>query len=195
MNRNALILIISLGGLVLTTGCETPEPPKVESVTTSTSQPIEAKALQRAQINTMYERYRQEAFADVQDVHVDELMALDLKQPILFVDCREDYEKAISMIEGAVSKADFEADSDRYREYFVVAYCTIGYRSGIYAKTLQEQGFQTRNLIGGVLAWAHHGQPFVDADGNSTRRVHVYGEEWDLLPPTYESVYEGKSSP
>jgi hypothetical protein len=44
------------------------------------------------------------------------------------------------------------------------------------------------NLHGGVLAWALNGGSFVTPEGEPTRRVHVYGEPWDVLPPEYEAV-------
>jgi hypothetical protein len=30
---------------------------------------------------------------------------------------------------------------------------TLGYRSGLYAQELQQQGIQAANLIGGICAW------------------------------------------
>jgi sodium/bile acid cotransporter 7 len=140
----------------------------------------------------MYRGYRAAAFADVAEIEVGELPALEAREPVVLVDCREDRERDVSMINGAISKAEFEADAASYRDRVVVTYCTIGYRSGVYAMALAERGFRARNLVGGVLVWAHDGRPFADQDGNATRRVHVYGAKWDLLPDEYESVYEGK---
>jgi hypothetical protein len=74
----------------------------------------------------------------------------------------------------------------------IVVYCTIGVRSGRYTKKLIRKGFDAHNLAGGVLAWAHSGGEFVDLKGNRTDTVHVYGEEWDLLPPGYMSTWEGQ---
>ena len=112
----------------------------------------------RDRIARMYAAARAEAFADVDEIEVEELEDLEEREAVLFVDCRED-------------------------------------RSGVYAETLAERGFRARNLVGGVLAWAHAGRSFVDEDGNPVRRVHVYGAEWDLLPESYEGVHEGKPAP
>ena len=143
----------------------------------------------------MYEGYRAEAFADVDAIEVGALQGLQEREPVLLIDCREDRERAVSKIKGAISKAEFEADAERYRDRLIVTYCTIGYRSGVYTETLAERGFEAKNLVGGVLAWAHNGRQFVDENENRVRRVHVYGAEWDLLPEDYESVYEGKLPP
>lgn len=143
----------------------------------------------------MYVEYKVDAFASVPDLTVANLQVIESDQPIALVDCREDAERAVSMIPGAISKAQFEASPEAYRNHRVVIYCTVGYRSGVYAKDLIGRDFDAINLIGGVLAWAHAGNTFVDPGGNQTRRVHVYGPTWDLLPYGYVSVFEGESSP
>ena len=92
--------------------------------------------------------------------------------------------------QGTISKKRFEESRDAYRNFEIVPYCTIGYRSGVYAQGLQKSGFKTRNLKGSVLSWAHAGGKFVDSKGKATKRVHVYGEKWNLLPEGYEGVIE-----
>jgi rhodanese-related sulfurtransferase len=143
----------------------------------------------------MYAAARAEAFADVDEIEVEELEDLEEREAVLFVDCREDREREVSVIAGSLSMAEFEAVAADSRDRLIVTYCTIGHRSGVYAETLAERGFRARNLVGGVLAWAHAGRSFVDEDGNPVRRVHVYGAEWDLLPESYEGVHEGKPAP
>ncbi len=146
-------------------------------------------AARRAQIQSMYKGYRAEAFAGVADITVAELLAKKESESVVLIDCREPVEIDISQIPGALTREAFEADAESYRDQTIITYCTIGYRSGEYARDLQAQGFNTLNLIGGVLMWAHEGQLFENPEGGSTKRVHVYGEQWDLLPPEYESVY------
>ena len=146
-------------------------------------------AARRAQIQSMYEGYRAEAFAGVADITVAEFLAKNESEFVVLIDCREPAEFGISQIPGAMTRAAFEANSEAYRHQTIITYCTIGYRSGEYARGLQAKGFNTLNLIGGVLMWAHEGRLFESPEGGSTKRVHVYGEQWDLLPPEYESVY------
>ena len=93
------------------------------------------------------------------------------------------------MIPGAVSKEEFERDKSQYKGHVVIPYCTIGYRSGKYAEKLSGQGWDARNLRGSILAWTHAGRPLVDADGNDTKRVHVYGKKWDLAAEGYEGAW------
>lgn len=199
MRRQTPLLVTCLAWSAIVAGCGSPEPPIAEVAPATTSQPDDGSSAQRARIARMYEGYRAQAFADVGEIELEGLEAGEEGGAILLVDCREDREQAVSMIDGAIAKADFEAamsdDPGRYRDRLIVTYCTIGYRSGIYAKALAGRGLDARNLVGGVLAWAHDGRSFVDADGNRVQRVHVYGSEWDLLPQTYESVYEGKPPP
>ena len=146
-------------------------------------------AAHRAQIQSMYDGYHAEAFAGVADITVAEFLAKKSSDPMVLIDCREPAEMNISQIPGALSRAAFEADPESFRQQTIITYCTIGYRSGEYARDLQAQGFSVVNLIGGVLMWAHEGQLFENPEGGMTKRVHVYGEQWDLLPPEYESVY------
>ena len=48
--------------------------------------------------------------------------------------------------------------------------------------------FDAVNLKGSILPWVHAGQELVD-DTGPTRRVHVHGREWGLLPAGYEPVW------
>ncbi|PCI36235.1 MAG: hypothetical protein COB53_10195 [Elusimicrobia bacterium] len=87
----------------------------------------------------------------------------------------------------AILKKEFESDPDAFRDSLIVLYCTIGHRSGKYGRTLQEKGFRVRNLLGGVLLWAHTVGP-LEHEGEPTRRIHVYGKRWDLPPESFEAV-------
>jgi len=143
----------------------------------------------RQAIEQMYAEYRADAFADVPDIGADELRRRLAGGSVVLVDCRADRERAVSMILGATSRAEFEADAARYRGRPVVAYCTIGYRSGVYGRRLRDEAVEVTNFRGGVLEWAHAGGVFIDPQGDETRTVHVYGSRWDLLPDGYTSVY------
>lgn len=139
-------------------------------------------------IDAMYKEYKAD-FPEVRDITVSELLELD-EDSYVVVDVREVEEQRVSMIPGAVTSETFEANPEKFQDKTVVAHCTIGYRSGLYAEKLAEKGFDARNLKGSVLAWAHAGKPFVDSEGKETKRVHVYGPKWNLLPPDYEGVWE-----
>jgi rhodanese-related sulfurtransferase len=124
----------------------------------------------------------------VPEISAAELAERRKRQRLAIVDVREPHEQAVSMIPGAMSRTEFEARKDDFRDVPIVAYCTLGFRSGKYAATLHNEGFNAYNLHGAILAWTHAGQPLVDAEGE-TRRVHVYGRKWNLVASGYEGVW------
>ncbi len=141
-----------------------------------------------ARIQRMYATYRL-AFPEVPGVAVDALMR-ELKQggDLVLVDVRPREERAVATIPGAISREAFESDPERWRGRRVVVFCTVGARSGAYARALLRQGWDVRNLEGSLLAWTHAGGPLVDEDGRPTRRIHVHGRRWNLAARGYEPV-------
>ncbi|MEX1324126.1 MAG: rhodanese-like domain-containing protein [Synechococcaceae cyanobacterium] len=144
-----------------------------------------------AEVERRYAAFRRRLFPAVPDISVADWLSAGSaaepgRQPLL-VDVRAAHEQAVSMLPGAISHQAFERDRERYRDQLIVPYCTIGLRSGLYAQRLIDEGFTARNLAGSALAWAHAGQLF-EAGGRSTRRVHVYGADWNLLPRGFEPV-------
>jgi rhodanese-related sulfurtransferase len=138
-------------------------------------------------IEAMYEKARR-AFPDVPEVTVAELLDLQTGEEIVIVDVRSPPEQAVSMIPGAITSSDFEANRQRYEGRTVVTYCTIGGRSGRFAQALRAQGWNAHNLRGSILAWTHGGGPLVDAEG-PTRRINVHGSRYDLAAEGYETVW------
>lgn len=148
---------------------------------TPTTDPERAQA-----IDEMYQSYRL-GFAGVPEISAAQLKAeLDGGSRIILVDVREPKERAVSRIPGALSTEEYEALPPSSQS--VVAYCTIGARSGNYASKLKSKGVDVKNLVGSILAWTHVGGELVDDDG-PTRRVHVYARRWDLTAGGYESVW------
>ena len=138
-------------------------------------------------VDKMYSDY-QEGFPDVPEVGPEELsQAMEDGQTVV-VDVREPREWDVSRIPGAIALDTFESNQAQYKDRPIVAYCTIGYRSGQFAQRMIQDGFNVSNLRGSILAWAHAGHPLVNKDGETTR-VHVYGPQWDLLPDGFESVW------
>lgn len=136
-------------------------------------------------------------------------------KPIILVDCRTPGERAVSRLPGSIPQEAFEArlkgqgssasskggDSSEatgaaasLEGATVVAYCTIGYRSGLFANGLaKDHGLKAYNLRGSILSWAHAGGALVDATGKPTKRLHTYGAKWALEPAGYESTWYGKN--
>jgi len=135
----------------------------------------------------MYDDYRK-SFREVQDVPPQTAMKLAKSSKVVFVDIREAREQQISMIPGSVTEEEFRDDLDKYRNHIVIAYCTISYRSGKLARKLRKQGIIMANLRGGLLAWVHEGGKVVDSKGE-TKRIHVYREDWNYLPKSFEAVW------
>src|SRR5688500_7334789 len=87
-----------------------------------------------ARIGELYADYRAE-FPGVPDLDVATLQArLDAGEPVVLVDVRSAEERAVSTLPGAVPAERVEADPERFRGRELVAYCTIGYRSGEWAE-------------------------------------------------------------
>ena len=146
--------------------------------------------VRKEQVLSMYQSYKNRSFSDVQDITTEEYLEVSKKEEAVLVDVRTKKEMQISMIPGAITLTEFEKNKDNYKdkEVNIVIYCTIGYRSGLYTEELLKENLNAYNLIGGVLGWAHAGQTFISSNGDSLR-VHVYGDDWDLLPEGYESVW------
>jgi len=141
----------------------------------------------RRKIDRLYLRYKR-SFAEVPEITVEQLLAARKTQPLVLVDVRSRREREVSMIPGAISAEQLERNLQAYADRRIVTYCTIGYRSGLYARELRRRGLDAVNLAGSILSWVHAGQPVVD-EGGPTRRVHVYGPEWNLLPAGYVPVW------
>ncbi len=154
----------------------------------STSAPPGDDQEKKARMEELYRSFKESSFPDVPDVTVAEFLNLRTVSSVMLVDVRAEREQAVSMLPGAVTDVQFEADSGACRGRVIVTYCTIGARSGEYADRLISAGFAAFNLAGSVLAWAHEGLSF-EHEGESVKRVHVYGEDWNYLPSGYEAVY------
>jgi rhodanese-related sulfurtransferase len=63
----------------------------------------------------------------------------------------------------------------------IVTYCSVGYRSGAFAKKLLDAGYtNVANLEGSIFRWANEGRPIVSA-GRRAEKVHPYNSTWGLL--------------
>lgn len=180
MTRRASAVVACLLCIALV-GCKPTAQPNGEAP------PADAREALRRKIDAMYEGYRK-SFPDVQEITVPELLTRRAKGDVIVVDGREDRERAVSVIPGAISLKAFTAAA-AHKGKAVVFYCTIGARSGEQAKEFAAKGFDTYNLKGSILSWVLEGQGVVDPEGKPTKRVHVYGARWNLLPEDHEAVW------
>jgi rhodanese-related sulfurtransferase len=134
----------------------------------------------------MYQEYKDQNFPHVHSMSPGEAMALLQAQKVVFVDVRKPDEMEVSMLPGAVTQQQYVENADSYGDETVVVYCTIGQRSGLFARELADGGKVVFNLTGGILAWTLEGGKVRNA-GGEVKRIHVYGDEWDYAPEGYES--------
>jgi rhodanese-related sulfurtransferase len=105
------------------------------------------------------------------EVGPDEATAM-VKEGAHLLDVREDEEwqaghapAARHLPMGQLSARLAEVPTDRT----VVCVCRVGGRSGAVASALMAEGYDVRNLAGGMLAWEAVGLPVVTDDGDVGR--------------------------
>lgn len=145
-------------------------------------------AEKRVRIDKVYRQART-AFRGVPEISASEVMSRrEAGEDLVLVDVRTPEERKVSMIEGAITADQFEAESAKHKGATVVCYCTIGGRSGQYAQQLCGRGVNAVNMPGAVLSWSHAGGAFVDANG-PTKRVNTHDAKFDLLAEGHEAVW------
>ena len=175
--RCTLLFLTALIALSASPGCAQTEPPANDE---------EA----RATIRTMYEGYRKQfpGIKETAPADIAEAFKNDSTQFVI-VDVRTEKEREVSMIPGALTQKEFESNRDEFEDKRVIVHCTIGFRSGMYVKKLKDDGFEAENMIGSLLLWTHEGLPLEDQDEQSTKKVHVFGKQWNLVAEGYEGVW------
>lgn len=138
-------------------------------------------------IEDIYRESRQE-FLEVSEITAEQLQQRIEKDDLVLVDVRQEQEREVSMLPGAISSQEFEQNRSAYQGKTVVTYCKIGHRSGLYAKTLCADGCDVLNLKGAILSWTHVGGELVDANG-PTKRVHINNPKANLIAQGYEPVW------
>ena len=137
-------------------------------------------------VRKMYEKDKKK-FQEVEDISATFAQALYARGDAVFFDVRTPEEQAVSMLPGAVTEKKLENTPSILQGKTAVAYCTMGYRSGLYAADMSRDGIRVLNIPGGILAWVFSGGKVYHA-GMEIKRVHVYGEKWNYLPVGYEPV-------
>eukprot|EP00752_Nemacystus_decipiens_P001245 g1244.t1 len=167
-------------------------------------------------------------FAEVPTICAKDLLQLRREgKRVLLVDVRTDEEMRVSMLRGAVTREEFESSDlgeavrtgGKFQQSsgegeqawdVVVPYCTVGFRSGQYAKKLVDSGYPSVKNSEGVVLWTHEiGSDLVKPDagnrasasdaaradaaawedaGVEVKRVHVFGKPWDHAREDFETV-------
>lgn len=156
--------------------------------TVAEGQAVISEAGKKKIVYMMYAEYRNE-FSGVREIFPQTAMKRMKEEKVIFVDVRDDDEMSISALPDSVSEAQFLKDIRKYSKYRIIAYCTIGYRSGKMAEKMAEKGKVIYNLRGGILAWTLEGGKLYGRDGKETKKVHVYGKKWNYPARGYEAVW------
>lgn len=135
----------------------------------------------------LYANYKR-CFPEVPEVTPAEARKLLQEDQAVFLDVRPVGEHRVSKLPGAITAAEFLECPNTYRSKTVIAYDTIGYRSGLFVDKLRKEGVGMANLQGGLLGWLHAGGKIYDDNGCETRRVHVYGSIWNYAPAGFETL-------
>ena len=119
----------------------------------------------------------------------------DPNEEILLVDVRDKEEQEVSMIPTAITQKEFQyRKSGLSKKTLIVPYCTIGYRSGAFGKSLLEEGFENVHNGEGIVLWSHleNAELRTGIDRTeSTNKVHTFGSTWDKVPDHIDSVQFG----
>ncbi|MEN8688670.1 MAG: rhodanese-like domain-containing protein [Desulfobacterales bacterium] len=138
-------------------------------------------------VYAMYADYKKD-FAAVTDISPQRAMELLKKDDVVFIDTRKPAEMKVSMLPHAIAQNEFLSHPEKYAGKTVVGYCTVSYRSGVFAREMADKGISVRNLEGGILAWTLEGGKVYDENGKETNRIHVYGKKWNYAPAGYKPV-------
>ncbi len=141
----------------------------------------------KARVEEMYATYAK-GFPSVAAWTADDLKRHLGDEDLVLVDVREPQERAVSIIPGAISSEEFEKDPSAFEGRKIVAYCTIGYRSGLWVIEQRAKGVDAINLAGSLLSWTHAGGALV-RNGEPTHDVHVYGARWNLAANAYRGIW------
>ena len=129
-------------------------------------------------------------FPDVRRITTAELAAWlndhNRSAPLL-LDIRTAAEFEVSHLAGARHVAPDALASVVHgpKDRAIVTYCSVGYRSGAFAKKLRDAGYtNVMNLEGSIFRWANERRPIVSGDGRKADKVHPYNATWGLLLQT-----------
>jgi len=101
---------------------------------------------------------------------------------IIFIDTRERKEYEVSHIKGAIYVGYDDFDTTKLKginkDAIIIAYCSVGYRSGKIGKKLLNLGYtNVFNLFGGIFSWANNNNP-IYTDNKEVKKVHPYNDNW-----------------
>lgn len=120
----------------------------------------------------------------ISTLDLENAMKSEKSTPVL-VDVRSDSELAVSRIPGAITQHEYEEGVEEFAGRRVVAYCTVGGRSYLFARKLVASGVNASNYRDSILGWCRVGLPLESPGGQPTNEVHPY---WRIfhVPDEYD---------
>ncbi len=108
----------------------------------------------------------EQARRTIRECTIEDVKArLDRRQPLHFIDVREDEEFAVDCAQGArhIGRGVLERDIETLipdKQAEIVLYCGGGYRSALAAESLGQMGYRNVcSMEGGIRAWREAGYP------------------------------------
>lgn len=129
--------------------------------------------------------------AEVSAEQIRELQSNPGARKVVLVDVRSEEEISVSKIPDAMTRDEFESSFENYRDHVVIAYCTIGGRSLLYARQLSKRGVDSRNFKSGIIGWCEARLQLQSPEGSETRRVHTYSSMYHV-PSEFEQITSTK---
>ena len=141
----------------------------------------------RAKIEKIYQAQRN-SFPRIQEITPEKLKEIGSTENVTIVDTRTPEEQEVSMLPKAITVEQFQTHPEQFRGTKVVAYCTIGVRSGMFVKSLEQGEWDAYNLIGAILGWTHVDGELTSSEG-PTMNVHIHGPGMNLVADGYKPVW------
>ena len=142
----------------------------------------------RSNLNKTIEKYSELSGSfEAKGISTQALLKAIKNEDIILIDIREKEEQAVSILPNSITQEKFLSNPEKYSRKKLVAYCTIGYRSGKFCEKFKK--WNILNLEGGVLAWSHFKGSFFK-NGKQTNKVHVYSKEWNFLHSSYKAIFK-----
>ncbi len=120
---------------------------------------------------------------DAPRISAEKLQSLMNKNNLIILDTREIKEFNVSHIKNAIYVGYDNFDLDEVlkkikKDSVVIAYCSVGYRSGDITQQLKEKGIDAYNLYGGVFNWNNTDKPLYSDTKTKTNAIHGYDKQW-----------------
>lgn len=149
---------------------------------TLSSQAVEEQFCINEKFEKTVHRYLKESVELVSVTELQEELS-DEKKEIIVLDAREYEEYEISHIPGALYVGYDNLNETLLdsldKNYNIVLYCSIGYRSEKIGEKMEEMGFQNvRNLFGSIFEWTNRGYEIENINGIKTNALHTYNKSW-----------------